>query len=477
MDMSESPDHQPRTSATGSPDPAAAGSVTRRAALGAVSATPFLQGCGEESKAAADADMFHARFRQAGRGAIARPLLDKVREIVSVKDFGAIGDGVADDTAAIQAAFSSGARKVTFPPGRYMTGPLKLPDWLHIQGEAYQPSIGAEGRATELCFRLRSGAGLTCGLNPLIQNLFFQNLGGSYDRRTEGVSGTDAQAVLLSENAVIEDCCFSLWNECIRTGASTYYLKTSRLHFNRCGYGYRAVSDAPYNIHIDAPHSVQTKVFIAGRASCAPRNVKVFGGSIEGYEAIARYVFDISFFGTYFETEAPRTKVIAIAPGMNMASVALFGCLIYLDNTARFVDMSGLSDAMLTSVGNVYDGIGEAKGICLCLPASGSATLSGDRFGNRHPNDCLYVDTIASAGRFNITFPSLPSTHLQAAYSSVQMVGPRGVVMSGLADEPANMAVGMTVMADGTRWDPLNRRAGRPYWALWQGDRWGALSG
>ena len=43
-------------------------------------------------------------------------------ETISVKDFGAAGDGVADDAAAFQRALDSGAAKVTVPAGNYKIG-------------------------------------------------------------------------------------------------------------------------------------------------------------------------------------------------------------------------------------------------------------------------------------------------------------------------------------------------------------------
>jgi hypothetical protein len=59
-------------------------------------------------------------FLAAGVGASQRTVLDKLRDVVSVKDFGAVGDGVTNDAAAVQAAFTYAAtnkRVVAFVSG------------------------------------------------------------------------------------------------------------------------------------------------------------------------------------------------------------------------------------------------------------------------------------------------------------------------------------------------------------------------
>ena len=68
-------------------------------------------------------------FTQAGSGAVTRNLQDKVREIVSVKDFGAVGNGTTDDIVAIQAAVDYASSlygaEVFFPCGNYkITSPI-----------------------------------------------------------------------------------------------------------------------------------------------------------------------------------------------------------------------------------------------------------------------------------------------------------------------------------------------------------------
>ena len=59
-----------------------------------------------------------------GTGAVTRTVASKLNETVSVKDFGAVGDGVTDDTAAIQNALNTG-KTLFIPDGIYnCTSPL-----------------------------------------------------------------------------------------------------------------------------------------------------------------------------------------------------------------------------------------------------------------------------------------------------------------------------------------------------------------
>lgn len=79
-------------------------------------------------------------FQQVGTGAVQRTVDAKLKESVSVKDFGAVGDGVADDTAKIQAALdavqASGGGMVWLPAGTYKTtAALSLPALVSLEGE------------------------------------------------------------------------------------------------------------------------------------------------------------------------------------------------------------------------------------------------------------------------------------------------------------------------------------------------------
>ena len=73
----------------------------------------------QESSIIGGASSQQISYTQGGAGSVTRTVQSRLRDFVSVKDFGAVGDGVADDTAAIQAA-EDASGMLYFPEGTYL---------------------------------------------------------------------------------------------------------------------------------------------------------------------------------------------------------------------------------------------------------------------------------------------------------------------------------------------------------------------
>jgi hypothetical protein len=105
-----------------------------------------------------------------GVGAVARTVRDKLREVVSVGDFGAVGDGVTDDTAAFQAALDA-AIEVQVPTGSYkITASLILRAGQRVVGNG----VLVNGSGAALEFFKATGAvagGVTLSDPPILTRL------------------------------------------------------------------------------------------------------------------------------------------------------------------------------------------------------------------------------------------------------------------------------------------------------------------
>jgi hypothetical protein len=163
----------------------------------------------------------------------------KLRDVVSVKDFGAVGDDATNDRAAIQAAIDYAASllkgaEVFFPRGVYrMNAAVNVPHSKSL-------TLRGEGDATKL--RLFSGAGgpiLNCGsvavppTRIVIKSLFFQGPDGG---TSKGIS------LLNCNTARIEDCVFQ--NQLVGIeSANSFAIEITGNVFDVCSlYGFIATT-------------------------------------------------------------------------------------------------------------------------------------------------------------------------------------------------------------------------------------------
>ena len=128
-----------------------------------------------------------------------RTLQQKLDDSVSVKDFGAVGNGIADDTLAIQRAIdqilfggfalnqSRLRRVINFPAGTYLiSASIKLPAYVYIQGAGIDRTIIQQTSAGAVIIQLKDSAsqidaaygtlGATTAKNITIQDVTLESL-------------------------------------------------------------------------------------------------------------------------------------------------------------------------------------------------------------------------------------------------------------------------------------------------------------
>jgi hypothetical protein len=135
-------------------------------------------------------------FLQAGSGAVVRTAQSKMRDVVSVKDFGAVGDGVADDTVAIQAAvdyLSVDGGTVEVPAGTYLCNtPIVLKNGVDLTGAGRNATTIKKDSATTKAVTIVAGALVVYGGSVLPSNvnaiLVLDGAAGRYTGRVSDIT-------------------------------------------------------------------------------------------------------------------------------------------------------------------------------------------------------------------------------------------------------------------------------------------------
>jgi len=162
-------------------------------------------------------------------GATGRTVSQKLAESVSVKDFGALGNGLADDTAAFQAALSAaGTFSVFVPAGTYiLSAGLTLGHGQSLLGESSAVSILKTTQTTGDVITM-------AGFGSRVENMQFDAI----VVRTAGRFINSAVARTYIRN-------IEIYNYFIGIGLSNAYTYVENISINTC-----SVNGDGYGIHI-----------------------------------------------------------------------------------------------------------------------------------------------------------------------------------------------------------------------------------
>ena len=326
-------------------------------------------------------------------GAVATNVEAKLSETVSVKDFGAVGDGVTDDTAAIQAAIDgvSAGTTILFPAGTY-----SITSQLLVSGKGQLTLLGERG--AKLLFTDGSYIGLlftaTSG-QCMVENLMF------YGTDTVAPTITLLKATGNSAYMTIQNCQFAYASVGVLL-AQSYIMRMQNNNYSGCDIAFDSTT---------AEGSVADLALIG----------ETFGTNSIGSNPVVRIKYnDVRLIGCYWETQNNTKKALEILSPSQRVIVS--GCSfadsgeVYID-TSNYVSINGCQFHDTYSSNRtlrVQGGAGAQVSGCLfnlssvsasvvAISSSGNCLTTGNQFNNYFVGASLGSGTISSNSFANCT--------------------------------------------------------------------------
>jgi hypothetical protein len=274
-------------------------------------------------------------FIQSGTGAVATTVQTKLRESVSVKDFGATGNGTTDDTAAIQLAVTAvytNGKSLYFPAGTYlMSSTITMGNttataatYCHFYGDGNNSVIKVTAANVNPFLWQGPNPDVDGGGNRIDGRILIEKMrflgpsSASSNTNSIGVKFYGVQGIIL------QDCTFNGWRD------GEYYQNCDIVS------RYNIYSQTNYN----AVNSAATGYAITGAGQLNSFNS--YGGLIANSTNFGvSYVGGISpcFFGTNFVLNATSLRFSPNNAGGNTVTVnpVINGCYFEGDTATSII--------------------------------------------------------------------------------------------------------------------------------------------
>lgn len=316
-----------------------------------------------------------------GTGAVQTTVQTKLRESISVKDFGATGDGVTNDTAAINLASAAAAaqyKSLYFPSGVYLVTGLSVPSYAHWIGEGCDnTTIKTTSLSAQLILSINAKTTVE------IEGFRFYGIKNTTANYGGGIE------VYNSSRVYIHDCLFEnfSWHGIVvqgtQAGAGSKYVQIERCQFRLWDtpqYDSGCVTIREFSQYCTVRDCVMTAATYHG-VICQPYPPANLNGNIRGHMIVNNTISNCQAYGV-----ALYDYNLAV----NISTVANNGGGLIRVTTASPHNYTTGDEVLIQGVG----GTTEANGIWIATVIN-STTID--------LNNSVFVNAYTSGGTVEIT--------------------------------------------------------------------------